>query len=273
MALVSLNENTADKNVPQLILSDKKKGFFSGRKIGGNKIGGKKGANFGSFDFGAIVGRELSAKSHQIIDVVEDKLKGHDYDDNYDNIDSLSGDIDNKYDNENDDNKYDNENDNKYDNENDNKYDNENEDESDDVSDVNYNNKNDDNKDNNDMSIHPNISSDSDTNYRDCSTNTINKNGQIPCYNNNTKTDDSNEINDMNIKTNQRKRIPKSKTEEKVKDVKSENSDFESYRIGFLACQSHLVSCDAALGRLKKITGVQGTHMRVVIHEPEVLQK
>lgn len=283
MALVSLNENTADKNVPQLVLSDKKKGFFSGRKIGGNKIGGKKGANFGSFDFGVIVGRELSTKNRQIAEEikmksgsVEDKIKegnynnnnnnncnnndndnnnndinngnndsndhGRNYENNYGNYessDSIGGDIDNKYD----------------DNEYNNKYEN---------YDDNYSGTNDDNHDIKNHSYDP-----ADDTIGCCT----NRKDRIPC-DCDTKKHHSRKV---DTKTNQNEKTSnKMKAEEIVKTVKnakSVNSDFESYRIGFQACQNHMTSCDAALGRLKLIAGIQSTHMRVVIHEPEVLQK
>ena len=300
MALVSLNENTAEKNMPQLVLSDKKKGFFSGRKIGGNKIGGKKGANFGSFDFGVIVGRELSTKNRQITEEikmnsssVEDKIKegnnnnnnngnngnnGNNNNDNNDNNNNVNNDDNNNNNNNNNndsndhdrnyennygnyessdstggdiDNKYNNKYDSKYNNKYDNKYD-------------NCSGTNDDNQDIKNRSYDP-----ADATIRRCT----NSNDRIPC-DCDTEKHHSRKV---DTTTNQKKKTSNKMNAEEivktVKNAKSVNSDFESYRIGFQACQNHMTSCDAALGRLKLIAGIQSTHMRAVIHEPEVLQK
>jgi hypothetical protein len=102
--------------------------------------------------------------------------------------------------------------------------------------------------------------------------NDMNSNNNDNNNNNNNETrDNDNDNNDDNIKFYTTTTTTNNNNNNNNTIVS--RSDFTAYRLGFSAAKNHLSICDAALIKLQKMTGIQSSNMKVVIHEPEILQR
>ena len=90
--------------------------------------------------------------------------------------------------------------------------------------------------------------------------------------NNKNDNDDSD---DFIININTDKNSNKNDNNNNNKNTSIINIDDNSilYNLKFLQCSSHLLTCDIALRRLQTFTASQSANMKLVIHEPEILQK
>jgi hypothetical protein len=95
---------------------------------------------------------------------------------------------------------------------------------------------------------------------------------------NNNNNNNSNNINNSNNNSNDNniKFYPTTTTATNTTNTNTSSesrSDFNAYRLSFTAAKKHLSTCDTALVKLQKMTSIQSSNMKVVIHEPEILQR